>query len=258
MKKEKLAIIILSCVLALETILVAWLMVGRARVIKKPIKAVKGKIAIVIDDWGYNLNNLAILEEIKSPLTLSILPNLAFSQKAAQAGHAKGFEIILHLPMQPRENTGLERNTILVSMENRLIGEIVNHDLDNIVYALGVSNHMGSRATADMRVMRAVFKELKKRQAYFLDSFVSYSSVCPFLAHQMKLKTARRDIFLDNNEDPLYIREQLYKLKIRAQAKGEAIGIGHDKENTLLVLKEMMPMLEKEGYKFVFVSELVK
>ncbi|MCX5713660.1 MAG: divergent polysaccharide deacetylase family protein [Candidatus Omnitrophica bacterium] len=258
MKKQKLAIIIISCLLAIETVLLLWVWLGRAKVIKKPPKAIRGKIAIVLDDWGYNLNNLATLEEIGSPLTLSILPNLPFSRKIAEAAHSRGFEVILHLPMQPKENVRLERNTILVSMDDKVIGSIVNQDLDDIIYAKGASNHMGSLATTDIRVMRTVFKELKLRHIYFLDSFVSYSIVSPLLAHEMKLKTARRDVFLDNSEDPAYIRQQIYKLKLRALGKGEAIGIGHDKKNTLEVLKEMMPILEKEGYKFVFVSELVK
>jgi polysaccharide deacetylase 2 family uncharacterized protein YibQ len=39
---------------------------------------------------------------------------------------------------------------------------------------------------------------------------------------------------------------------------GQAIGIGHDRKITLEVLKEVMPSIEKEGYKFVFVSELIR
>jgi len=39
---------------------------------------------------------------------------------------------------------------------------------------------------------------------------------------------------------------------------GHAIGIGHDRKVTLEVLKEVMPELDREGFKFVFVSELVK
>ena len=35
---------------------------------------IKPKIAIVIDDIGYNLNNLAVIEQIRQPLTFSVLP----------------------------------------------------------------------------------------------------------------------------------------------------------------------------------------
>ncbi len=48
------------------------------------------------------------------------------------------------------------------------------------------------------------------------------------------------------------------KLKNLSRKHGLAIGIGHDRKTTLEVLREAMPELEKEGFKFVFVSELVK
>lgn len=91
-----------------------------------------------------------------------------------------------------------------------------------------------------------------------MDSLVSSDSVGFDLAHKMQLGFIKRDIFLDNTETPEYIKGQIYKLKIRARVYGQAVGIGHDRRVTLEVLKEVMPQLEKEGYKFVFVSELIK
>ena len=55
------------------------------------------QIAIVIDDWGYSLKNLPFLFEIKSPLTVSILPNVIYSTRIAEAvNKRKNFEIIVH------------------------------------------------------------------------------------------------------------------------------------------------------------------
>lgn len=221
-------------------------------------EAVKGKIAVVIDDWGYSLNNLDIISQIKYPLTLSILPNLIYSRQAAEELEKKGFEIILHLPMEPKEKYRLEKNTITVSMDRRSIENIIEQDLDNIIYAKGVSNHMGSRATESPKIMEIVFRQLKKRRLYFLDSLVSSKSVCFDLAKKVNLPFARRDVFLDNKEKPEYIKQQIYKLKTHAGIYGQAIGIGHDRRNTLEALREVMPAIEKQGYKFVFVSELVE
>jgi len=219
---------------------------------------IKGRIAIVIDDWGYNLNNFKIVEEIKHPFTAAVLPNLASSVKVAKELNARGFEVILHLPMQPHGKNHLEKNTIRLISSEQEIKDIVGRDLENIVYAKGISNHMGSEATEDARVMGIVFSEIKKRNLYFLDSFVSNKSVCEKLARKSGLPFAKRDIFLDNQQDPLYIKAQIIKLKKKARMQGYAIGIGHDRKNTLLVLKEVMPQIEKEGYKFVLVSDLVK
>ncbi|MFA5145104.1 MAG: divergent polysaccharide deacetylase family protein [Candidatus Omnitrophota bacterium] len=233
--------------------------------VSKPKKAavrvpavVKGRIAIIIDDLGYNLNNLRVLEQIRRPLTCSVLPNLEYSRRAAEELHARGYHVILHLPMEPQEKYGLEKNTILTSMDEETIRSILRQDLSSIVYAEGVSNHMGSRATEDPATMEAIFKELKKRRLYFLDSYVSSKSVCSQLAAKISLGFAKRDVFLDNKSEPAYIKQQIYKLKSRAGFYGYAIGIGHDRKATLEVLKEMIPELEKEGYRMVFVSDVIK
>ena len=230
---------------------------------KKPAKipaaiTVKGRIAIVLDDWGYNMNNLYIIDQIKYPLTASILPNLNYSRQVAEELHNRGFRIILHLPMEPYEKYRLEKNTILTTMDEQTISKIIDEDLADIVYADGASNHMGSAATEDARTMGIVFKELKKKHIFFLDSFVTSKSVCFNLARKIGMETARRDVFLDNIEEAGYIKQQIYKLKLRAKSKGYAIGIGHDRKITLQVLKEIMPQLEKEGFKFVLLSELVR
>jgi len=217
----------------------------------------KGRIAIVLDDWGYNLNSLEILRQIRYPLTMSVLPSLGYSQSAAQELHRMGFEIILHLPMEPLEKYHLEKNTILVTMKEGEIAKIINKDLASVPYCVGVSNHMGSRATEDLTTMRVVFKELRKNKLYFLDSFVSHKSICAVLAREMSLSFSQRDVFLDNEENPAYILQQIHKLKNKARVNGKAIGIGHDRKITLRVLKQIMPELEKEGYKLVYLSELL-
>jgi polysaccharide deacetylase 2 family uncharacterized protein YibQ len=118
---------------------------------------------------------------------------------------------------------------------------------------------MGSKVTRDKRIMAIVFKELKKRGLYFLDSFVIPESICADLADKMQIPFAERDIFLDTKKKEYeYIKKQVSKLKAKANLEGQAIGIGHDHKVTLEVLAELMPEIEKEGYKFVFVSELVR
>jgi len=242
-------------------IILQWVFIVISRPKKPPkIPAVmaKGKIAIVIDDWGYNLNNVHIIEQIKYPLTITVLPYLNYSQSIARELHSHGFEIMLHLPMEPHEKYRLEKNTVMTSMDEASIRNIIERDLANIVYAKGVSNHMGSRATEDPKTMEIVFRELKSRHLFFLDSLVSSKSICSDLARKLGVGFAKRDVFLDNNEESAYIRGQIYKLRNKARVFGKAIGICHDRKISLEVLSEVLPQIEKEGYKFVFVSELVK
>jgi hypothetical protein len=255
-QRYQTVIFILSFLVVLEAIVIFAL--SRKKAPLPPPVAIRGKIAIVLDDWGYNLNNLPALGKIKYPLTMSVLPNLAYSGAVANEFNKRGYEVILHLPLEPREKSHLERNTIMISMNEETIKNIIDKDLAAVSHVKGVSNHMGSSATEDLRTMTVVFKELKRKQLYFLDSLVSSQSVTRGLARTMDLKFAKRDVFLDNQEEPEYIKGQLNKLKVKAAVYGQAIGIGHDRKITLEVLRDMMPQLEKEGYRFVFVSELVK
>jgi len=252
----KIIIILLSAIVALQ-----WLFILKLSGRKKPavqIAHVKGRIAIVIDDWGYNMNNAGLIGNIKSPLTASVLPNLPFSRSIADGLREKGFQVILHLPLESREGYRLEKNTILTSMSEQSIKQILLRDFYSLGPIKGVSNHMGSKATVDARIMGIIFAELKKRGLYFLDSLVSSGSVCSDEAKKLNLCYVRRDVFLDNVEEPQYIRKQIYKLKNLAELHGKAIGIGHDRKVTLEVLKDMIPQLEKEGYRFVFVSDLTQ
>jgi len=231
--------------------------------IKKPkkeplFKPVIGKIAIVLDDWGYTLNNVKLIEEINAPLTIAVLPGLAYSKKISYDLSKKGFEVILHLPMEPKEGYALEKETITTSMKEEEIKRIINQDLSGLYNVKGVSNHMGSKATSDKRTMEIVLSEIKKRNLFFLDSYVISTSKAREITASYGLRFAKRDIFLDNESSLNYIRKQLYKLRDLAKANGFAIGIGHDRKNTLIVLKEMIPILEKEGYKFVLISEIAR
>lgn len=256
--RYKIIISALSAVVIIESALLVYLVTAP---LKKKVKAPlpkEGNIAIVLDDWGYNPNNLHLLEEIKYPLTVAVLPRLNYSALIARRAQEQGKEVILHLPMEPYEKFRMEHDTIMVSMDEAKIKDILDKDLANIASARGVNNHMGSKLTSDERALSIVFSELKKRGLYFLDSFVSPKSLGSSLASRIGLGFARRDIFLDNNSEPGYIKTQIEKLKTRSRQYGYAIGIGHDRKNTLQVLKEAMPEITKEGYKFVFVSELVK
>jgi len=257
--KYKIAINILILIIIFQAILLFHFLPKQVK--RKAPVAFAARIAIVIDDWGYNVNNLHFLDEIPYSLTISILPNLYYSQDIArQVSNSNGREVILHLPLEPlpSEQMRLERNTIMTAMTEREIKDIFIKDVNNIPGLRGVSNHMGSKAIADPLVMGAVFREMQKKGLYFLDSMVSKNSVSEKLSREMKVKFAKRDVFLDNKSEVEYIKGQINKLKLRAKLRGFAIGIGHDRKLTLEVLKEVMPQLEKEGYKFVFVSELAK
>lgn len=221
------------------------------------------RVALIIDDWGYSINNLEFLDNIDVPLTLAILPNQSYSRKISRLAHKKGREVILHLPLEPQSKkkyARLEPKTILTSMESGEVLNILEEDLGSLEHIVGVSNHMGSKATASQTLMEIIFKELSERKLFFLDSLVTPRSVTKKIAKDAKLGWIRRDIFLDNELDYAYIAGQFDKLIKLAKRRGKAVGIGHDRRLTLEVLSDKLSELDlaREPIEFVFVSELVQ
>lgn len=255
---RKKSILILSITIVLVALSLVFCLRG---VFFRPREIARAKVAIVIDDWGYNLRYLNLLKEIDVPLTLSILPNLRYSSKIAELAKSQGKEIILHLPLQPEQQgreIGLEEHTITSDMSEEEIIKNLQVALTSVPYVGGVSGHMGSRATKDKRLMSAIFGELKKKKMFFLDNLVTSQSICGQLAKQMQVKFAARDVFLDNQDNQEYIRGQFKQLSEFAQGSAQAVGIGHAKPNTLKVLKDEITSMQAKGIKFVFISELVQ
>lgn len=222
-------------------------------------KIVLADIALVIDDWGYSNKALRESLDLGIPLTYAVLPHLPFSTKIAQRANEDGHEVILHLPLEPHnaEKHPLEKNTIFTSMSEEVIKNIIKDDIKSIPYLKGINNHMGSKATESEYVLNILFEQIKNNELYFLDSYTSNDSISPQVALQKKIAFIRRDIFIDNVSSKDHIKGQLMRAKNIAAEKGSAVVIGHAKELTIDILKEVIPELEKEGVRFVYLSDLL-
>ena len=218
------------------------------------------KIAIVIDDFGYRNDDVSDgFLKINANLTYAIIPghnySTSFGEKAANAG----YEVIVHMPMENTGKTyGEEKFVLMTDMDSETIKRRINNAFFQIPTAIGMNNHQGSKASADQHVMSNVAKVIKEKGLFFLDSRTTVETVIVTTMEVFGVPTAKRNIFLDNEDSELEIRTQLEKLVKKAERDGSSIGIGHAKRNTLSVLKAEIPKLQKRGFKFVFVSEMVR
>lgn len=218
----------------------------------------KPEVAIIIDDTGYAPKIDEFLR-LDCPLAIAVLPHQAYSRQTAQQARQANKEVMLHMPMEPNEYP--ERNpgkgAVLSEMSKTEIRDTLKAALSGIPFVVGVNNHMGSRATEDERIMSVIMDELRRKNLYFIDSVTSSKSVGYSLARQNKVKTEKRQVFLDNSEDEAAIKAQLKLLVEIAKSRGSAIGIGHvQNPNTARVLRDMLPQL-KEEVEIVPVSTLV-
>ena len=215
-----------------------------------------GNIAIVIDDFVDD-PIAAHFCAIPQPLTFSILPRANQAPALAEQVRANGHEVLVHLPMEPQGGASLGANAILVGLGDEEIRRRVRRALQNVPHARGVNNHMGSKATANERVMRLVLSELKDRNLLFLDSRTTASSVAYQLAVDMDIRAINRDLFIDETADAQTIQGELWELAAIAAQSGQAIGVGHNRRETLIALLAALPQLEKRGFRFVPVSQLL-
>lgn len=219
-----------------------------------------GRIAIIIDDWGYSVKNCHFLKEIPQPLAVSILPGLRHTRDVARCAASYNKLTMLHLPLEALHNNDFYPPNYIIrtTMPFGLAEKILDDDLNQLPSIQGVNNHMGSKATGDIFLMKIIFNRLKSKGLFFVDSMTSHHSICETLADSMDLAFGKRDIFLDNINTKPAIIEQLTILAQIAQRRGFAVAIGHDRHLTMQVLKEQIPWLESQGLKIVSIRELLK
>lgn len=220
-------------------------------------KTHRGDIVLIIDDLGFDGQPLERVMALDPNVNCSILPNGTRAEDFARRLHARGFEVLCHLPMEPvgRESPG--RGAILTTMSDDEIVRVTKTNLEAVPHARGVNNHMGSRATTDRRVMTSVLGALP-RGMYFIDSRTTGASVAATVAREMKVRTATRQVFLDDVVEEPFVRKQLRDLVAAAEKRGEAIGIAHPHAVTMRVLAEEMPKLRERGFRFVRASDVVR
>lgn len=216
------------------------------------------KVAIVIDDIGYDRRLAEAFMDFRVPLTFSILPHGPFSQAITRKLREKDYEIMLHLPMEPLEYPDVDPGpgALLDSMSPDELIVQLNRNIDSIPGIKGVNNHMGSRLTSASPRMYQIFTVLKKRRLYFIDSRSSADTVARPSAKLFQVPFAERDVFLDHLQEPDFIRRQFRELAKIAQEQGEAIGIAHPHDLTVTLFKEELPKLRKR-VRLVPASEVV-
>lgn len=216
------------------------------------------KVAIVIDDLGYQKQMAVDFIDLDIPLTLSFLPQAPFAKEMANHAFQKGKETLLHLPMEPKAypETDPGPGALLTSMTDGEIQKILEKDLDAFPQITGVNNHMGSRFTEDQDKMAVVLKTIKGRKLFFLDSRTTPQSAVLSVASLVGVKAIRRDIFLDHVSEKMAIGQQLEELIRLAQERGLAVACGHPYPQTLQAIKEKMSDL-RDKVRLVPLSDLL-
>jgi len=217
------------------------------------------KVAIIIDDIGFDRKIAEKFLELNANLTFSMLPHTSMQRSFAGKAREKGFDIMLHLPMEPNEYPMVDPGpgVLLTSMPPDELIRQLKKNLDAIPGIKGVNNHMGSKMTTVSNQMYQIFTVLKQRGLFFIDSRTSPNSLCRPSARLFQIPFAQRDVFIDHIQETDFIRRQIDHLVHIAYEQGEAVGIAHPHPLTYNVLRQVLPDLEKK-VRLVPASQVVR
>lgn len=219
---------------------------------------VTGRLAIVIDDAGRDLDSQHIYEQMGIPLTLAVMPDQIHTRDAALSWRAHGLPVILHQPMESVSGIGMEPKVILTSMSDTDIRQMLRDSLLQLPEAIGINNHQGSKATIDARTMDIIMNELHHRGLFFFDSHTNSTTAADKAAKTYGVPYVRNDLFVDNSASVSDICAMIQEGADRAKKKGTYIIIGHCRPHTAEAFRQMVPKLKAQGIEFVYLSSLKK
>ncbi len=215
------------------------------------------RVALVIDDLGHDVADLRPLEALGVPITYSVLPFEPQTPEVVAELRQRKAEILLHLPMEPRNGENPGPGALLQGMSDGELRQRTEAALKAVPGAVGVNNHMGSLLSSEEGPMSTVLGVLAERSLFFLDSRTSADSVGYKVALGLGVPAAERQVFLDGEATPEAIHTQFQRLLALARAKGSAIAIGHPHPETLAALTREVPKAKADGFEFVPVSYLL-
>ncbi len=222
-------------------------------------EAGKPMIALVIDDVGIDRRRSDAVVALPAPLTLSYLTYAHDLDSQTAAARARGHELMVHVPMQPKSADADPGPKALRVRDTPVqLAQKLEWGLSRFSGYVGVNNHMGSRFTTDLTGMQAVMAALGSRGLFFLDSVTAPDSAGLRAARAAGVPVLTRDVFLDNEDTPEEVRYRLEQAEKIARRTGSAIAIGHPHDATITVLRDWIPDALNRGIAIVPVSALVR
>lgn len=215
------------------------------------------RIAIIIDDLGYHRTRGEAIVDLPGDVTCAIIPETPYGPRLASRAASIDKEIMIHLPMETASTRPLDKGGIKDEMTQSKLVTTVRQAFLRIPQARGLNNHMGSILTAEEVPMRWLMQELALNHYFFIDSRTTPNTVAEKMAAKSGLRSAGRDVFLDNERNLNSINKQFNQLLRIAKRRGHAIAIGHPYPETIEYLQGVLPLLESAGVKLVPASQLL-
>lgn len=216
------------------------------------------RISIIIDDLGDQFARDSRAVRLPGAVSLAFLPHTPHSRELAEQGHRLGKDVLLHLPMESVEPMPMGPGAVTLDMTEGEFMRTVEEDLASIPHVIGINNHMGSLLTRHPGHMQWLMTDIKLHgNLFFVDSRTTAQTVAMQVALENQVPTLSRDVFLDDDPNPIAIEHEFARLLKLARHQGHAVAIGHPFHATLDFLERNIPMLSGQGIQLVPISTLI-
>jgi len=217
------------------------------------------RIAIIIDDLGYQLEAGRRAIDLPGPVAYAVLPGTPNGRRLARIAHAEGKEVLLHLPLEPVGHHGpAEPGALMLDTSRAMFEATFAAAIETVPFAVGVSSHRGSLLTRHPGHMGWLMDEIRQREdLFFIDSYTTHESIALKIAAETGVTATKRDVFLDHERTVDAVVAELERLKTMARERGTAVAVGHPFPETLEVLERELPKLREQGFELVTISELI-
>jgi polysaccharide deacetylase 2 family uncharacterized protein YibQ len=225
---------------------------------QKPQPEPRGMLAVIIDDAGYDLDELAAFLALPGALTIAVLPNLPHSQEAARRVISAGKDLLLHCPMEAEGGENPGPGALATGQDSRELESSLAAAFASVPGAIGMNNHMGSKATADPLLMATVMGWLKLHGKIYVDSRTSAKTVGPREAARAGVPFLERDVFIDAGRSEEEIQSAWAAGIAEAKARGSAVLIGHVQNPAVAaILRGAAATLAAEGVRLASLEEVM-
>ena len=215
------------------------------------------KLAIIIDDIGYKLEEGSQAVNMEEAVTISIIPFSPYDKSLARLAHQNNKEVMLHAPMMPMHTQSWEWGLNSAMNKTELVSAFTEM-LAHVPHTIGVNNHGGSLFTQDKMRMTWLMNTLKQHNLFFIDSRTTADSTGIEVAIETGIPYSKRDLFLDNELTETAVRNQLDRLVEIATERGSAIAIGHPHKVTLDTLQKYFLTFKQNNIELVSASKLLR
>ena len=228
---------------------------------RQGIEPLNSHVVLVIDDFGaLPVKDIRGFAKLDIDFTASVLPFEEYTGEVCSFLTEAGIEQIIHMPMEPVSYPSNDpgENAIFVKLPELEIKRRVRKAIEKVPHAVGMNNHMGSKATSDERTMEIFAEALCESGLFFIDSRTSVYSCASKMTKRRGIPTVEQNGNIDLVEDTTEIAARFIELALSSHESDEGkVLVGHARPNTLAAIQRVIPKMDDWGIVFITASEMI-